>query len=170
MRGKGRPLQVRFAPGLEARRGRLLEGAAGGTAVHAGGFPRRREIVLDAELLRQPGELARILVHEIFHFVWPRLDNATRRSWERLLVEELRRGARGELGWSAESRKRSLAAADRARRTRRWREYACESFCDTAAWLAAGGRAHEEFTLAASFRRARRDWFRRFLARPAISI
>ena len=97
-------------------------------AVHAGTFLRRREIVLDAGLLACPGELARILIHELYHFVWLRLDNHTRRSYEDLVAEEIRKSARGELGWSAEWRKWDLRRADPAGRTRRWREYCCESF------------------------------------------
>jgi len=170
MKPAGRPIRLRFAPRLSARRGRLLSERAAGTPVHAGTFLRRREMVLDAELLKNPRELARILIHELFHFVWLRLDNATRRSWEALLEEELRGRARGELGWSAEWRKRGLAPADRARRSRRWRDYVAESFCDTAAWLLAAGRRHEEHTLAAARRRARRRWFRGLLARPDLSI
>jgi hypothetical protein len=127
--------------------------------VHAGTFLRRREVVLDAALLRSPRELARILVHEIFHFVWVRLGNRTRRSYEDLLREEIRRGAKGELGWSAERRKRVLRRRDMEGRTRCWREYACESFCDTAAWLFGGARRHAEFTLPPGFRRRRRAWF-----------
>ena len=42
----------------------------------------RREVVLDSELLEQPAELMRILAHELFHFVWRRLDNRARRQWE----------------------------------------------------------------------------------------
>ena len=42
---------------------------------------------------------------------------------------------------------------------RRWREYLCESFCDTAAWLYSGLPSHEEFTLAPRFRRPRARWF-----------
>jgi hypothetical protein len=44
-------------------------------------------------------------------------------------------------------------------RTRRWREYCCESFCDTAAWLYSGMRRHPEFALAAQFSAPRRAWF-----------
>ncbi len=58
---------------------------------------------------RQPRELARILVHELFHFAWVRLGNPARRSYEALVREEWKRRARGELGWSAESRKRALS-------------------------------------------------------------
>jgi hypothetical protein len=127
--------------------------------VHAGGFLRRREIVLDEALRRDGGELARILTHEVFHFVWLRLGNGRRQEWEMLLREEWARRARGELGWSAEWRKLRLTADDGPRRPRRWREYACESFCDTAAWVYAGDGGHAEFTLRPRFRAARRAWF-----------
>ncbi len=170
MKPEGRPIRVRFAPRLTARRGRLLVEREAGTPVHAGTFLRRREIVLDSELLAQPRELARIFVHELFHFVWLRLDHATRRSWEALLSEELRRRARGELGWSSEWRKQGLSATGCARRSRRWRDYVCESFCDTAAWLALASRAHDEFTLAPGWRAVRRRWFGRALGGRALSI
>jgi hypothetical protein len=67
----------------------------------------------------------------------------------------------GELGWSAEWRKQKLTRADRTRRSPAWRRYACESFCDSAAWLYAGLRHHDEFTLAPLYRRRRRVWFQR---------
>jgi hypothetical protein len=126
--------------------------------------------VLAAELMEDPRELARIFVHELFHFVWLRAGNPARRSWEALLEGELARAARGELGWSAEIRKQALGKADARRRTRRWREYACESFCDSAAWLLAGFRKHDEYTLADRFRAGRRRWLRDFLARPRIPV
>jgi len=126
--------------------------------------------VLDAALLASPGELARILIHELFHFVWPRLGNQARRSYEELLAGECRRRVRGELGWSAEWRKRALTALDRQQRTRRWREYLCESFCDTAAWFHRGGGRHAEFTLAAPERQARRAWFRSAMDAGRISL
>lgn len=166
----GLPLRIRFAPRLSARRGRLLSQAEAGTPVHAGAFLRRRELVLDAELLEQPSELARILVHELFHFVWFRLGTPVRRSWEAVLEAESRGRARGELGWSAEWRKRKLLRADRERRSRRWREYVGESFCDTAAWLAGGGRKHKEHTLQLRWRRVRGRWFRALLSRGGLSI
>ncbi len=128
-------------------------------AVHAGSFLRRGEIVLDSALLESPPELARILIHELFHFVWMKLGNPARRSYELLLESECRRGVAGELGWSAEHRKRALAARDRIARNRRWREYVCESFCDTAAWLFTSRRRHGEFTLPAPERRLRQRWF-----------
>jgi hypothetical protein len=166
----GRPIRVRFLANLRADRGILRSGGSRGEEVHAGSFLRQREIVLDAALLPDSGELARILVHELFHFVWLRAGNSFRRSWESLLEEELRRGARGELGWSASLRKARITPADRNLRTRRWREYACESFCDTAAWLYSGARRHPEFTLPARFRISRRDWFARSVATDGISV
>ena len=119
----------------------------------------RRVILLDAEVLARRGDFERILIHELFHFVWVRLSNQRRAAWERVLAEELRTQVKGELGWSAECRKDALARTDTRRRTLQWRRYACESFCDTAAWMFGGLRAHDEFTLPASSRRLRRRWF-----------
>lgn len=166
----GRPIRVRFAPDLRVRRGRLLSGGSTGEEVHAGSFLRKREMVLGAELLGDPVELVRICLHELFHFVWLRAGNPLRRSWEALMESELRRHARGELGWSAESRKRQLTARDRGARSRRWRAYACESFCDTAAWLLGAARGHEESTLARRFREARRQWFQGLLAQATLRV
>lgn len=104
-------------------------------------------------------EFPRIFVHELFHFVWARAGNPLRWSYERLVRGEFRAGARGELGWSAEWRKAALDGRDVRRRTRLWREYCCESFCDTAAWLYSGTARHPEFTLRSKFRPARRAWF-----------
>ncbi len=165
-----RPLKVRFLSSPRAHRGRLLSGEGPGAAVHAGSFLKKREIVLDAVLLASPGELVRILIHEIFHFVWMRLGNRTRRSYESLLQDEIGRGARGELGWSSEGRKLALGGFDRKERTRRWREYVCESFCDTASWLFAGLRRHAEFTLAPGYRKRRRAWFRHAEGLKRISV
>jgi hypothetical protein len=153
----GRPIRVQLRRSL-------------GPHLAAASVPRRL-ILLDAEVLLVRGDFERILVHEIFHFAWVRLPNASRRSWESVLAAELARHACGELGWSAEWRKQKLKSADCRRRTAAWRRYACESFCDSAAWLFAGLRSHEEFTLPARFRRHRRAWFsRNFPAPAAISI
>lgn len=138
--------------------------------MHAASFLRRREIVLDASLLHRSGELSRILAHELSHFVWLRAGNSLRNSWGRLLAAELERGVRGELGWSAEQRKGRLTARDARDGTLRWREYACESFCDSAAWLFSGLRRHSEFTLAKRYCRARRAWLRSAFSKPEISI
>lgn len=156
---EGRPIRLSFRPDLRAWRGRLVSGSRRGEEVHAGSQLRKRLVVLDRALLDRPGELKRILIHELFHFVWLRIPHALRLSYEELLRRELTVRARGELGWSAELRKVKLEAEDAARRSRRWRDYACESFCDTAAWLYSGLRVHEEFTLKRRFRLARRRWW-----------
>jgi len=141
----GRPIRVELRRSL-------------GPHLAATSIPRRL-ILLDSQLLRTRHDFDRILIHEIFHFAWLRLSNATRRSWEEILQSEL--NSRGELGWSSEWRKQKLTRADRALRSPAWRRYACESFCDSAAWLYAGLRHHPEFTLANLRRRRRRTWFTR---------
>jgi hypothetical protein len=166
----GRPIRIAFRPALTAKGGVLLSRKDAGMPVHAATFIRRRRIVLDSGLKTQPRELERILLHEIFHFVWLRLGNSKRRSYENLIAKELRRRAPGELGWSAEMRKRKLSIRDRVARTRLWREYCCESFCDSAAWLLAGLSRHAEFTLPRFHRGARRRWFDDQGIRRGISI
>jgi hypothetical protein len=106
----------------------------------------------------------------VAHFIWLRLGNAARFRYEDLVRAEIAAGACGELGWSAEWRKEALCLADGANRTRRWREYCCESFCDTAAWIYSGVERHEEFTLGARWRRGRRAWFAEVLERRTLSI
>ena len=179
---EGRSVRLRFLPALTADRRRLYSNRTHGEPVHAGSFIRKREIVLDQELAGQPRELARILVHELFHFAWVRLGNPKRRSYEALVREEWKRHARGELGWSAESRKRGLLNSIGARYMRRigdlrpidqfpqWRDYLCESFCDTAAWIYSGVRRHPEYTLAARHRDRRAEWFRAVFQRGTIAI
>ena len=133
----------------------------------AGASIPRRVILLDAAVLARHGEFERILIHELFHFAWVRLSNQKRVSWEQVLAGELRKRVKGELGWSAEWRKEILTRADTRLRTPKWRRYACESFCDSAAWMFAGLRAHDEFTLAGPSRLPRRRWFReQFSVRP----
>jgi len=141
----GAPIRIENIPRLRDRHG----------AVHGGSFLRERRIAFNCTR----AEFPRILVHELFHFVWLRAGNPLRQSWGALLEAELAAHACGELGWSAEWRKDALDAVDTGGRTRRWREYCCESFCDTAAWLYSGVRRHPEFTLAARFRARRRVWF-----------
>jgi hypothetical protein len=149
-------VRIEDAPGLRDRRG----------DAHGGAFLRERRIALNCT---RP-EFPRIFVHELFHFVWLRAGNPARHAFEELLRREYRAGARGELGWSAESRKRELTAGDIRLRSRRWREYCCESFCDTAAWQYSGVENHEEFTLPALFRQRRRVWFRKTIAARGLSI
>jgi len=138
---------------------------------HASTSIPRRVILLDAGVLALRGEFERILTHELFHFVWVRLSNPVRRDWEHVLGSEIRRRIRGELGWSAEWRKKSLGVKSRRIRDPRWRRYACESFCDTAAWIFAGLRWHDEYTLPRGARLIRRRWFaRHFAAAQSIRI
>ncbi|HXB70300.1 MAG TPA: hypothetical protein VNY05_18770 [Candidatus Acidoferrales bacterium] len=152
----GEPIRVHNADGLRDARG----------PVHGGAYLRERRMAFNCS--RQ--EFPRIFVHELAHFAWLRLGNPARRSWEGLLRAERSAGARGELGWSAEWRKQKLSAAQVRRRHRRWREYCCESFCDTAAWLYSGVRRHPEFTLAQHFRQYRRTWFTKTVAAKRLSI
>lgn len=163
VRFTGAPLRLAWAGPLRACRGKLRFGGGPGQPIHAASFLRERRMVLDEDLKSDPGELARIALHEIFHFVWIRLNNAERRRWEQLLAEETAAGARGELGWSAEMRRNALRREDLRRRTRRWREYVCESFCDSAAWAFGTLRSHSEFTLPVRFRPARRRLLRDLL-------
>lgn len=152
----GGPIRVQRVRGLRDRRG----------AVHGGSFLRERRMAFDCT----GAEFPRIFVHELFHFVWLRAGNPLRLAWEGRLREEYAARARAELGWSAEWRRRGLSAEDVKVRSRRWREYCCESFCDTAAWLYSGVRKHGEFRLAARFRVRRREWFRRALDGRELSV
>ncbi len=152
---EGAAICIEVRPGLKDQHG----------PVHAGAFLRERRIAFNCTR----AEFPRIFVHEVFHFAWLRLGNGRRREFEELAAGEIARRVRGELGWAAESRKRKLKAGDRAARTRCWREYCCESFCDTAAWLYSGLAGHGEFTLANRARGARQHWFRR-LAQGRIPV
>ena len=169
-------MTLRFLPALTADRRRLYSNRKRGEPVHAASYIRKRRIVLDRELAQQPSELARILVHELFHFAWVRLGNPARGSYAALVREEWRQRARGELGWSAESRKRAMRKPSPGRhrpgapQAADWREYICESFCDTAAFLYSGVRRHPEYTLAARHRTRRAEWFRSVFERGAIAI
>jgi hypothetical protein len=151
-RAAGRPVRIEFH--------RTVRDAAG-DAAHAATFLRLRRMVIEEALMADADDFARIFVHELFHFVWLRLGNTKRRSYERVIAKELQRGFRGELGWSAEWRKNKLDRRDWKTRTRRWREYCCESFCDTAAWRYAGVKKHREFTLDSGARAVRGQWFAR---------
>ena len=93
-----------------------------------------------------------------------------RRDWELVLSHEFSQHSSGELGWSAEWRKHKLTASEVRSRGRAWRLYACESFCDTAAWRFSGLEAHDEFTLARTFRRIRREWFARSIESGPVLI
>jgi hypothetical protein len=131
----GQPVEIRYS--------RDLVDTAGNPA-HAATFIRVRLIILDAELTENPAEHERILLHELFHFTWVRSSNSLRHNWEKLLHREWNERARGEAGWSAEWRKQELKPADPDNRTRKWREYCCESFCDTLAAVHASNQSSEK--------------------------
>jgi hypothetical protein len=158
----GAPINIYVLPELTASRGKLLTGhPKKGTPVHAASFIRERRIVLESALLRAPESLRLILIHELFHFVWARLGSRIRMEYEALLQNELRVAARGELGESSSVKKESLEGD-----VRHWREYVCESFCDTAAWLHAGVRQCQDYTLRSRFRKRRATWFEAALDAP----
>ena len=129
--------------------------------VHAASFIKRREIVLETQLLCRPRKLQLILAHEVFHFVWARLGNPRRAQYAALVFTELESGARGELGESSEGWKlEAVAGGD-------LKNYICESFCDTAAWLYSGVREHADYRLGKTWRGRRSNWFKTvFPARP----
>jgi hypothetical protein len=160
------PILIEFQPDLTRLRGKLLSGSRTGVEVHAASFLRERRMVLESALLDQTSELRRILIHELFHFVWMRLGNPRRKLWERVLLEEAQARARGELGWSAEWRKEALRSATQRGRRPLWRDYVCESFCDTAAWRYAGIARHDEFTLANRWKSRRSKHFEGLEQRP----
>ena len=126
---------------------------------------RYRYVVLDAALFHRRVELGRILYHELCHFLWPRLGNPSREKFAALLVREFRQGIAGELGYSAEWRKAKLTAGVKGKRRkeflgRSWREYVCESFCDTGSFVLLDRerrRNHSEYTLS-GMARDRRCW------------
>ena len=131
--------------------------------LHAASFIPERYLVLHRQLFRRRVELGRILYHELCHFLWPRLGNPARKSYEELVRAEFRRGVRGELGYSSEWRKAKLRAGGGRipRQKRLWREYVCESFCDTASYVLLGAErraGHSEYTLSRAARERRRRW------------
>jgi hypothetical protein len=155
------PIPVDFESGLRD---------PSGDEVHAAAAVRPRRVWFDDTLRTDPAELRRIAVHEAFHFVWIRLGNPRRASFETLISGEIAARARGELGWSAQCRKAVLSPTDSRDRTRRWREYLCESFCDTAAWVFAAFPKHPEYTLAGRFRSQRKRWFEHHIEGRRISL
>lgn len=145
---EGAPIDIRYEEGL-------VDSA--GHPAHAASWIRRRIIVLDKELKDAGPENARVMVHELFHFVWVRLGNPKRKAWEELLRSEWKARARGATGWSSEWRKRELRPDDLEKRTPYWREYCCEAFCDTAVVIFSG--PDDENNLGLRWQRGRRRWF-----------
>ena len=131
--------------------------------LHAASFIPQRTVVLHRGLFRRRVELGRILYHELCHFLWPRLGNPLRWSYEELVWAEFGKGVRGELGYSSEWRKEKLRAEGGrvSGQKRLWREYVCESFCDTAAYVLLGSErraGHSEYTLSRAARERRERW------------
>ena len=137
-----------------------------GNHLHAVSYIPQRYVVLQRDLFRRRVELGRIFYHELCHFLWPRLGNPRRRSYEAVLRQEVREGTRGELGYSAQWRKEQLRANGnssrrKAGRRERWRDYVCESFCDTGSFVLLGPERranHSEYTLSRAARQHRRRW------------
>ncbi len=150
---------IAFQPDLTAHRSQLWSGHTCGTPVHAGTFIRQRRIVLETALLRRPLLLRLILQHEIFHFVWVRLNNTSRNEFAALLETECRSRARGELGESASVHKCTPTET-------RWRNYVCESFCDTAACFYAGASSSLDYGLAHHWRTRRQNWIESLFSQP----
>jgi len=167
----GSPVLVDVLPRLTAWGGKLLSGEMErGYAVHAASFIRKRAIVLEQELLAHKRMPRAILVHELFHFVWARCGNERRRNYLALLREEIDRNARGEMGESSETWKSSWRKAALGRVAtcdQLWRDYVCESFCDTAAWYFSSARQRLPVTLAPRWQAKRAKWFKEWLEREA---
>jgi hypothetical protein len=157
-------MRIRFYPSLRVAGGKIVR--RGGMEVYAAAMVKKRELFLDSSLLDHAPELIRIFAHEVFHFVWGRIGNETRRSWEALIRAERRRRMTGELGWSAQLYKNKLAIDS----GRVWRDYLCESFCDTAGWYFSGVQTHDEFTLPVTARRKRARWFAELLEKRKLPI
>ena len=128
--------------------------------MHAATFVPQRRIVLEQDLLEDAALLRLILTHEILHFAWRRLGNLRRREYRELLASERAGRARGELGESAAVAKEKMLETGWLSGSSAWRQYACESFCDTGAWLLGGVGRHASFRLAKRWRERRAAWFR----------
>lgn len=157
---------------LEASRdGRRGLRVAGDCSTQAVSYVRERVLVLHRRLLRQRWLGQRLFYHELCHFLWPRLAAGARRRYLKHLRRELAQAVRGELGYSAQDRKRRRLR--RVRSGSAWREYACESFCDTGAYALAraaglGARLRSvEFTLAPRHRPGRLAAWQRALGRSS---
>lgn len=158
------PVQVAFLPELTAHRGKLLSGKDRGTPVYAASFIRHRRIVLENGLISNPKTLRFIFVHELFHFAWVRLGNRRRDEYSCLLADELACNARGELGESSAVKKSEfLAGRELSRQRKTWRDYVCESFCDSAGSIFTGP-VHKGRNLGKAWTARRREWFLRHLA------
>jgi hypothetical protein len=156
----GDPIRVTVLPDLTAFRGKLLSAKDSGAPVHAASFIRQRRIVLETSLLSSCDILRFIFTHELFHFAWVRLANSHRRAFADLLSDEIQSGARGELGESSGVKKAQvLRRFPQPEESPAWKDYVCESFCDSAAALFSGAGRLPDSTLGKSWTVRRRRWF-----------
>jgi hypothetical protein len=154
------PVQLAFLPELTAHRGKLLSGTNRGTPVYAASFFRKRRIVLETGLLSSPAILRFVFVHELFHFAWVRLGNRRRDEYSHLLRQEIDAHARGELGESSAVKKEELQRKfDLGVGSGLWRDYVCESFCDSAGSMFTAGPVHKGLKLGKTWTALRREWF-----------
>jgi hypothetical protein len=114
---------------MRAYRGKLQVGPGPGAEVFAASFIPRREIVFDSDLLGHAPDFVNIVAHEIYHFVWRRLANVERNNWSDLLAAEKRVS---HAGLSSRLRHEDWSVA---KTPRKWKDYVCEAFCDTAGAL-----------------------------------
>jgi hypothetical protein len=157
-------VQVAFLPRLTDYRGKLLSGDHRGTPIYAAAFVRERRIVLETDLVKTPDALRFIFVHELFHLAWLRLGNGRREAFRKLLVNEIAANVRGELGESSTVKKGQwMACPEFSVRAPNWRDYTCESFCDSAASFYAAGRVPSGYKIGKAWTAIRRDWFDRNL-------
>jgi len=174
-----------FVNGIPNRAGR--DHGQPRSQLHAASYIPQRYVVLHRSLFRRRVELGRILYHELCHFLWPRLGNSLRKNYAARLRAEFDKGARGELGHSAQWRKEKLLGGQRRGASnpsrdpfgklragrkraacslstttgRLWREYLCESFCDTGSYVLLGSErrtGHSEYTLSRAAREQRKHW------------
>ncbi len=155
----GEQISLEIQARLSAYRGRLFSCTDRGTPVYAASFIRCRSIVVESALLRKPRLLRAILVHELAHFVWTRLGNLAREEFSALLREERLRGARGELGESAAVYKAALSESAVIKNSKQWRDYVCESFCDTTSAFFGSRALYLGPRLAQRFVQRRQKWF-----------
>ncbi len=156
----GTKISVEMKPQLSVSRGQLLSSEERGTPVYAASFIRRRCIVLDSALLATPRLLRAILVHELSHFVWVRLSNLSRNQFSLLIQQEHGSKARGEVGESASVHKLALSSSWASGHARLWRNYICESFCDTSAAVFVPDAPRPRPHLSLRWLRIRCEWLR----------
>jgi hypothetical protein len=140
---------------MRAYRGKLQVGPGPGDEVFAASFIPRREIVFDSDLLAHAPDFVNIVAHEIYHFVWRRLPNAERANWSELLAAEKR-----VMHTGLSSRLRFEAWRE-AESPRRWKDYVCEAFCDTAAAM-----THPNVRISAH----RRKWFGNLIKKRKLPV